>query len=602
MDLADIERLDPVGIAIGRLRLHAPAAETRRCVAALEAADWPHTRAIVFVRQMRVSATPPRLGRAAASAARALVDNAVHGADPRASTAAAVRFRDFEDLIACLAADLAASSARGRWFWQRFRSLLDLHVPEALLRTLAAEPLRLAGITARLADAGRLAPVWSRLPVDTTTDLARRLAHATGQPLPTPVPPTPPAAGSAPPRPAALPGGATAAMRKRWAPALRTLPPTDPRAWLAGCLVLLEWRPQALATGGTEAVIGLLAQLRATPTPTAKTAPSSLPTTHADEAPPIIPTGARAAAQQTADPAQAAAPSFARPAGQGAGAPADATGRSQPLPPPSAPDVGLEPQRTATQAPAAAAAAISRAEPGARDAGAPAPPQRLPKHEQAETQTAPPVPPPADTPPADGPQAAHASTLPAPAPTPARSAAKPRIAAEPDGDCDAAVHTAEGGLFYLVNFLDRPETRALLRRPEACPPEDGWARLWWLGRALELDPDGPLADFLARRLGREDHRGLAALPPWPFATELAAFGAHLYDDAGTPGTPLFAPSLLRLDAMLVHTPTHVDLFCPRTAVRLPVRLAALDTDPGWVPWLGRVLRFHYRDRDEWMPD
>jgi hypothetical protein len=30
-----------------------------------------------------------------------------------------------------------------------------------------------------------------------------------------------------------------------------------------------------------------------------------------------------------------------------------------------------------------------------------------------------------------------------------------------------------------------------------------------------------------------------------------------------------------------------------SAVRLPVRLAGLDINPGWVPWLGRVVTFHY---------
>jgi hypothetical protein len=29
------------------------------------------------------------------------------------------------------------------------------------------------------------------------------------------------------------------------------------------------------------------------------------------------------------------------------------------------------------------------------------------------------------------------------------------------------------------------------------------------------------------------------------------------------------------------------------AIRLPVRLAGLDINPGWLPWLGRVVSFHY---------
>jgi hypothetical protein len=32
-----------------------------------------------------------------------------------------------------------------------------------------------------------------------------------------------------------------------------------------------------------------------------------------------------------------------------------------------------------------------------------------------------------------------------------------------------------------------------------------------------------------------------------------------------------------------------------SSVRLEIRLAGLDLDPGWVPWLGRVVSFHYLD-------
>lgn len=46
---------------------------------------------------------------------------------------------------------------------------------------------------------------------------------------------------------------------------------------------------------------------------------------------------------------------------------------------------------------------------------------------------------------------------------------------------------------------------------------------------------------------------------------------------------------------IVVTPLHLDVFFESGAVDLRVRRAGLDLDPGWVPWLGRVLRFHYLD-------
>jgi len=46
---------------------------------------------------------------------------------------------------------------------------------------------------------------------------------------------------------------------------------------------------------------------------------------------------------------------------------------------------------------------------------------------------------------------------------------------------------------------------------------------------------------------------------------------------------------------IVVTPLHLDVFFESGAVDLRIRRAGLDLDPGWVPWLGRVLRFHYLD-------
>ena len=46
---------------------------------------------------------------------------------------------------------------------------------------------------------------------------------------------------------------------------------------------------------------------------------------------------------------------------------------------------------------------------------------------------------------------------------------------------------------------------------------------------------------------------------------------------------------------IVVTPLHLDVFFEPGMVDLRIRRAGLDLDPGWVPWLGRVLRFHYLD-------
>jgi hypothetical protein len=46
-------------------------------------------------------------------------------------------------------------------------------------------------------------------------------------------------------------------------------------------------------------------------------------------------------------------------------------------------------------------------------------------------------------------------------------------------------------------------------------------------------------------------------------------------------------------AAIAATPTHVDIALDLARADLRVRRAGLDLDPGWVPWLGRVVTFHY---------
>lgn len=47
-------------------------------------------------------------------------------------------------------------------------------------------------------------------------------------------------------------------------------------------------------------------------------------------------------------------------------------------------------------------------------------------------------------------------------------------------------------------------------------------------------------------------------------------------------------------AELAITPTHIDLFFALAQADLRLRRPGLDLDPGWLPWFGRVINFHYR--------
>jgi hypothetical protein len=50
---------------------------------------------------------------------------------------------------------------------------------------------------------------------------------------------------------------------------------------------------------------------------------------------------------------------------------------------------------------------------------------------------------------------------------------------------------------------------------------------------------------------------------------------------------------LRRTGRLYVTATHVDLVMPMKEISVPVRMAGLDANPGWVPELGRMINFHF---------
>jgi hypothetical protein len=52
-------------------------------------------------------------------------------------------------------------------------------------------------------------------------------------------------------------------------------------------------------------------------------------------------------------------------------------------------------------------------------------------------------------------------------------------------------------------------------------------------------------------------------------------------------------ALVRRPGRCAATRTHLDLFFDGREADLRIRRAGLDLDPGWVPWLGKVIHFHY---------
>lgn len=156
----------------------------------------------------------------------------------------------------------------------------------------------------------------------------------------------------------------------------------------------------------------------------------------------------------------------------------------------------------------------------------------------------------------------------------------------------AALHTDFGGLLFLLNAalqlgLYGDFTQPLRPRTLDCSP---WRFLLASGRlyAGRAFADDPLAAWLRVRAPerpagvRTRHPGL-----WRALRERLALALGL-DCAQE-----LVPALLRLPARIEDGGERVDLHMELAALPLPVRLAGLDRDPGWIPAAGCDIRFHF---------
>lgn len=166
----------------------------------------------------------------------------------------------------------------------------------------------------------------------------------------------------------------------------------------------------------------------------------------------------------------------------------------------------------------------------------------------------------------------------------------PPVDVSPGPDSDDAVDGVRiglAGMFYLVNVYTRLDLRAF-GLVDAVPWDvvDGLARAVVEVEQHDVDPVWLALQALAGRSPGE--------PPAPdvLVRCATAMSPALDDLALEPGEPTLA-ELVAVPGRLVVDRTHVEVFVALDAVDLAVRRRALDADPGWVPSLGRVIRFHF---------
>lgn len=199
----------------------------------------------------------------------------------------------------------------------------------------------------------------------------------------------------------------------------------------------------------------------------------------------------------------------------------------------------------------------------------------------------------------------------------------------------AGILTRIGGLFYLINVMQRLDIPGCYEADWGLASQiGGWGVLELLARGLLEPAQAHLADDpVWAALAAIDGRAARELPGERysvigeqysvFSGPDSAFGKQLL------ASPLLAglnpalggwltgalppvrtylqqvlqlsnpveigPRLLLANGRLYVSATHIDLVMELEAIALPVRLAGLDINPGWVPALGRVIQFHFRE-------
>ena len=525
-------------VRLRKLHARCPADAAPTVVPALEAARWPTIGRDewVFVRSVEASGPPALIAERVVASLRGKLAG---------GTREVVRFASEARMIAALMADIAHGRAGGCWYWRDWQAIISLPPPQALGRLMQACLPQLAAASAHLAADRELGVVWAALDENSAIAVTEALADHGGHRFA----PEPGGPGGARNPERIEPGSRSTqrlppVLRARWSPVLARLARRDARRRLALQLMAMECAPLvllALGTGMLRAMDGELpaadsepANERSDDTPS-RPAPTSRPAIVAQAMPQArMPTADEVRSQELPEGAIKAPPAGTRTRPGGA-TPQDIPGSPGPSPAPFGgqdPSNGIAPESITS----------------ARD--------------------------PTGSPLATGPALG------------VDEPARPRGHDElPAGF--VRFETDYGGLFRLANMLARPQACAIMLQHADDMPA-GWAWLYRLGSELGFDETDPLAGFIAERLGLDGAAELDELPPLPAREALLGLALRWY-----PAPDLWGPGLLRLAARVEAGPTHVDVHSRLSDVRLDLRLAGLDLDPGWLPWLGCVLRFHH---------
>ncbi len=537
-------------IVIERLRISGDARSSRTFVGEMEHANWPLPlpgnlhNAWILVRELRVSGAGHQLHRQTAQQLDNLLNHAVEGRHAH-NNASAIRFNSLAELLAFLMRDLALGQAAGKWYWQRWHYLLRPGREHAVAELICEHSEELPAIVEHLAEIGQLRLVWQTLSSATAQKLVQFVATRYGISLASPAAVENAFVDSQIYLSALRQFSQQHVLLNRWISVLPDERNGDQRWVLAALVSGIKHCPLLMMRNPLAVITAFIQQCEQSRQPTsAITSPDVI--TAAKKRRFLSPT-----TSVDSDLAKASLTPVLE---------QDTAATSSQI---VTHTVEILDSTEVIAASETREASITRAvKPALLD--------ELNSQEVPVSRTS------------ASSSIIHAGNLSSQDTYPDTSV---------DLFINANMITCYGGFFYLVNALRFCITPTFLA--DQLSPS-GWlwvfdcARL--LAQKVGLDLDQSLLRFVMGLTDEEDLAVFCEREPSPIVQTLFAaleqrFGAQDFWSATN--------NLLACTAQVVSNASHIDVYYPLNAVRLDIRLAGLDVNPGWVPWLGRVINFHY---------
>jgi len=160
---------------------------------------------------------------------------------------------------------------------------------------------------------------------------------------------------------------------------------------------------------------------------------------------------------------------------------------------------------------------------------------------------------------------------------------------------DVENRTEWAGLYFLLHVLRRLGVgEAIEAQPALATAHIAARTLLRVAAAIGIADEDPILGPLLEDIGD----GPEIEPRFVTARERRRFNPALWERGVRCWCRRYArlslAEILSRQGVVTTTATSIDISLPLSSVDVRIRRAGLDLDPGYVPWFGRVVHFHYR--------